>query len=263
MHRYFLYVLCLLALFGCEPKSKATPVEESSQMERIRGQFVTQDQPVYDDDPGDVLVHGKGYFQQDPTEPPTEMKPEWANMVQGELTQLIQALGDDEQPSDNQLAALLEQGRWDPTFVDAAGQPIGGVTYDNQDAIYVRNGRFVYIAGVVEWTPSADSAQDVFIQLPFERVGNTVISGAVDVARTFVSDSNLPEADRPSKRAIVFLIADENVLKFRACDGTPLRRGATTDVDLVVGSTLGSDLGFWAIYQTTGVKQLGANPVSL
>lgn len=79
------------------------------QMQRVRGPHIVPvgTLPVYDD-PTDPLVYDPGHFQKDPLQAPTALTPDWANMVQQELCNLIEALGGTlDGENDRQLAELF------------------------------------------------------------------------------------------------------------------------------------------------------------
>jgi hypothetical protein len=84
------------------------------QMQRVRGPHVVDvgALPVYDD-PTSPLVYDPGHFNKDPLQAATALTPDWANMVQQELCNLIEALGGTlDGEDDTQLATLFLLGRF-------------------------------------------------------------------------------------------------------------------------------------------------------
>jgi hypothetical protein len=78
-------------------------------MQRVRGQFVVPvgTPPTYDD-PTNPLTYDPGHFNKDPLQAPTALTPDWANMVQQELCNLVENLGGTlDGEADDQLAALI------------------------------------------------------------------------------------------------------------------------------------------------------------
>jgi hypothetical protein len=140
-------------------------------MDRIRGPFVASIKPAYDD-PDNVATYPTGYFEKDPQEPPTQITADWANGVQGELTNLITALGmTPATDEDDQLAIAFAKGTFIPIFVDSVGfSPMVALGQ------YARLGGIAMVEATMSWDPSnaAVATTPVKIKLPYQPTINSI-----------------------------------------------------------------------------------------
>lgn len=276
MKRIYVTLVALALLAGCNPANEPDPsTDRDTAMQLIRGPFVAPERPA-DVDPDNPLNHPAGWFQTDPTEPPTAVTPEWANQVQGELVGLQAALGASPIDRGDQLAGLYEQGLWTPVLLSEQGTARADVAYDVQEGEYMRIGRFVFVTARMKWVPDQDINEDVRIPLPWKRIINGIISGAVDGSKS-TSRDEVAGTQRATQMDKVYLTPNSQTLdpftepqhlKVRANIGNELTNivnGADV-ADMVVGDrfeneagAFGSALGFWALYRTTGERQLVAS----
>jgi hypothetical protein len=160
----------------------ATTITTEIQMQRVRGPHIVPvgTLPVYDD-PTDPLVHDPGHFQKDPAaQAKTALTVDWANMVQQELCNLVEALGgalDGE--DDGQLAGLFQQGTFTPVFA-ATASPV--FTYTEQTGSYLRIGPWVHARITVAWTNNDGTlnANAMAIKPPYAPLGATAWVGPLD-----------------------------------------------------------------------------------
>jgi hypothetical protein len=154
---------------------------EIQQMQRVRGPHIVPvgTLPVYDD-PTDPLVYDPGHFNKDPLQAPTTLTPDWANMVQQELCNLVEELGTTlDGEDDAQLATLFAQGTFTP-ILSASASP--AFTYSTQVGAYMRVGPWVHARIVIGWTNNDDTknANNAVIVPPYAPEASTTWTGVLD-----------------------------------------------------------------------------------